>query len=60
MWYIDLLEFDGEEDYIHLLIKMHPNITPSKFINNLKTVTSRHIRKEFSQHISKYYYKPLL
>ncbi|MCK4264889.1 transposase [Candidatus Babeliales bacterium] len=39
MQYIDLLEFGGEEDHVHLLIEMHPNITPSKFINNLKTVS---------------------
>ncbi|MCK4265570.1 transposase [Candidatus Babeliales bacterium] len=48
MWYVDLLEFGGEEDHVHLLIEMYPNITPSKFINSLKTVTNRHIRKEFS------------
>ena len=27
---------------------MHPNIMPSRFINSLKTVSSRLIRKEFS------------
>lgn len=47
LWDIDLLEFGGEKDHIHLLLSMHPNIIPSRFINNLKTVTSRHIRKEF-------------
>ncbi|MCK4265239.1 IS200/IS605 family transposase [Candidatus Babeliales bacterium] len=57
---MDLLEFDDEEDHIHLLIETHSNTTPSKFINSFKTVTSRHILKEFSQHISKYYCKPLL
>lgn len=56
-WEIDLLEFGGEADHIHLLLSMHPNIMPSKFINNLKTVTSRIIRKEFSAHLRKYYWK---
>lgn len=59
-WDIELLEFGGESDHIHLLLDMHPNIMPSKFINNLKTVTSRMIRKEFSQHLSHFYWKPVL
>lgn len=59
-WNIDLLEFGGEADHIHLLLAMHPNIMPSKFVNNLKTVSSRLIRKEFSNHLKHYYWKPVL
>lgn len=59
-WDIELMAFNGEADHIHLLIDMHPNIMPSKFINNLKTVSSRLIRKEFSEHLSQYYWKPVL
>lgn len=59
-WEVELLEFNGEADHVHLLIDMHPNIMPSKFINNLKTVTSRLIRKEFSDHLAKYYWQPVL
>ena len=59
-WEITLDEFGGEADHVHLLLDMHPNITPSKFVNNLKTVTSRLIRKEFSEHLSQYYWKPVL
>ena len=59
-WDIDLLEFGGEEDHIHLLLEFHPNITPSKFINNLKTVSSRLIRKEFEKDLSKHYWIPTL
>lgn len=57
---IELVEFGGEEDHLHLLLSMHPNIMPSKFINSLKTVTSRFLRKEFSEHFRKYYWKPVL
>ena len=32
----------------------------SKFINSLKTVTSRLLRKEFPEHMGKYYWKPVL
>lgn len=59
-WEIELVEFGGEADHIHLLLDMHPNIMPSKFINNLKTVTSRLIRKEYPEHLKKYYRKPVL
>lgn len=59
-WEIDLLEFNGEADHIHLLLEMHPNIMPSKFINNLKTVSSRLIRKEFEEELKPYYWKPVL
>lgn len=59
-WEIELDEFGGEADHVHLMLDMHPNIMPSKFINNLKTVTSRLIRKEFSEHLKNYYWKPVL
>lgn len=59
-WEIELLEFNGESDHVHLLLAMHPNIMPSKFVNNLKTVTSRLLRKEFSNHLDEYYWQPVL
>lgn len=59
-WEIALDEFGGKSDHIHLLLDMHPNIMPSKFINSLKTVTSRLIQKEFNEHLSNFYWKPVL
>lgn len=59
-WEVDIEEFGGEADHVHLMLDMHPNIMPSKFINTLKTVSSRLIRKEFSQHLKEYYWKPVL
>ncbi|WP_186645385.1 IS200/IS605 family transposase [Fluviispira vulneris] len=56
-WECNLIEFNGEPDHIHLLLELKPKITLSAFINNLKTVSSRYIRKEFSNHLSKFYYK---
>lgn len=55
MWAIELAEFGGEADHVDLLLSMHPNITPSKFVNNLKTVSSRYLRKEFKEHLKKFY-----
>ena len=48
-WDVGLDEFGGEADHIHLLLDFHPNRMPSKFVNNLKTVSSRLRRKEFAQ-----------
>lgn len=59
-WEIECVEFGGEADHVHLLLDMHPNIMPSKFINSLKTVTSRLMRKEYQAHLSKFYWKPVL
>ena len=59
-WEVDLLEFGGESDHIHLLLELNPTIQPSKLVNSLKTVTSRKIRKEFSEHLKEYYWKPVL
>ena len=59
-WDIELKEFRGEADHVHLLLSLHPNIMPSRLVNNLKTVTSRLLRKEFSSHLKKFYWKPVL
>lgn len=59
-WEIELIEFGGEDDHVHLILDMHPNIMPSKLINNLKTVSSRLIRKQYTTHLQQYYWKPVL
>lgn len=59
-WDVELSEFGGKKDHIHLLLDMHPNVMPSRFVNNLKTVTSRMMRKEYKDHLRKYYWKPVL
>ena len=46
-----LVEFNGESDHVHLLLQYNPQTEPSKLINNLKTVFSRYLRKEFAYEI---------
>ncbi|WP_418906463.1 IS200/IS605 family transposase (plasmid) [Borreliella turdi] len=58
LWKVSLNEFNHDKDHIHLLLEFTPNIQPSKFINNLKTVSSRLIRKKYSTYLYKYYWKP--
>lgn len=57
-WECELIEFNGEEDHVHLLISLNPKVQPSKFVNNLKTVSSRLIRRDFDSHLKKYFWKP--
>ena len=58
-WESNVVEFNGEEDHVHLLIDYNPKVQISKFVNNLKTVSSRLIRKEFADHVAQFYYKPV-
>ena len=55
-WDCSLVQFNGEEDYVHLLIDYKPELQISKLIANLKTVSSRLIRKEFPYLSQKYFY----
>ena len=55
-WDCSLVQFNGEEDHVHLLIDYKPDIQISKLIANLKTVSSRLIRKEFPDLSQKYFY----
>jgi putative transposase len=52
------VEFGGEADHVHLLLDAHPALDMSKYINSLKTVTSRMIRKEFAVHLQRFYWNP--
>ncbi len=46
-WRCQLEDFYGDESYVYLLIDFPPEVQLSKLVNNLKTVSSRLIRKEF-------------
>lgn len=55
-WECNLIEFNGESDHVHLLIDYKPEIALSKLIANLKTVSSRLIRRDFPFLASQYFY----
>nr|WP_308417860.1 IS200/IS605 family transposase [Microcystis aeruginosa] len=54
-WESALLDFNGESDHVHRIIDDKPDIALSKLIANLKTVSSRLIRKEFPDLAAKYF-----
>lgn len=56
-WECSLIEFNAESDHVHMLLELNPKISISAFINNLKTVSSRYIRRDFSIKLEKFYYK---
>ena len=41
----ELVEFDGEDDHVHLLVNYPPKLAISSLVNSLKGVSSRLIRK---------------
>jgi len=53
------MKFNGESDHVHLLVSYPPDVAISKLVNNLKTVSSRLIRKEFSEYVNSFYQKPV-
>jgi putative transposase len=50
-WDCAVTEFNGEADHVHMLLEINPKAQISKLANNLKTVSSRLIQKEFEQHV---------
>jgi putative transposase len=47
------IEFDGEDDHVHLLVNYPPKVAVSNLVNSLKGVSSRMIRKKNYPTISK-------
>ena len=48
-----LVEFEGEDDHVHLLVRYPPKVSVSALVNSLKGVSSRLIRKKNDSRIQK-------
>jgi putative transposase len=59
-WDCKLIEFNGEADHIHALFQYHPDITLSNLVSNLKSVSSRKLRQEFKEYLSRFYRNDVL
>lgn len=57
-WNSKILEIETDFDHVHILFETSPQTQLSTLINNYKTVTSRLLRKEFSDTLEPYYWKP--
>ncbi|OYD52389.1 IS200/IS605 family transposase [Thauera propionica] len=54
-----LIEMDGEDDHVHLLVEYPPKVAVSNLVNSLKGVSSRLLRRERPD-IQKHYWKGVL
>ena len=45
-------------DHIHILFDAPPNMNLSNFVNAFKSASSRLVRKQFSEQLAPYYWKP--
>ena len=51
---VNLLEFNGEEDHVHLLVSFPPAVALSNLVNSLKGVSSRILRRDHHEHLERY------
>lgn len=49
----ELVEFDGENDHVHLLVNYPPKVSVSKLVNSLKGASSQRVRKAGFESVSK-------
>ena len=56
----ELVEFDGEDDHVHLLVNYPPKVAISKLVNSLKGISSLLIRKKNYPNIKKKLWKGAL
>ena len=51
----ELLEFDGEDDHVHLLVNYPPKVALSRLVNSLKGVSSRRLRQHHPDIVRRYW-----
>jgi len=51
---VRLVEFNGEDDHVHLLVEYPPTVQLSRLVNSLKGVSARMLRKQRSEQIKAY------
>ncbi len=54
---VELEEFNGEQDHIHLLVNYPPKVSVSKLVNSLKGVSSRQLKLHHPELIKPAYMK---
>ena len=51
---VRLVEFNKEDDHVHLLIEYPPTVQLSRLVNSLKGVSARILRKQRSAQVKRY------
>ena len=52
---VELVEFNGEDNHVHLLVNFPPKVAISHLVNSLKVVSSRRMRQEFPELGARYW-----
>lgn len=52
---VQLVEFNGESNHVHLLVNFPPKVALSRLVNSLKGVSSRRLRQEFPDLVRHYW-----
>lgn len=55
-----LVEMDGEDDHVHLLVNYPPSVAVSKLVNSLKGASSRRLRTERPDIAKRFYWRGAL
>lgn len=55
-WKCEIININTDKDHIQILFSAPPQVCLSHLVNNFKTVTSRHIRKEYTDYLTQFYY----
>ena len=55
-----LVEMDGEDDHVHLLVNYPPSVSVSRLVNSLKGASSRRLRTERPDIAKRYYWRGTL
>ncbi|MFE1961909.1 IS200/IS605 family transposase [Streptomyces sp. NPDC059479] len=51
----ELVEFNGENNHVHLQVNFPPKVALSKLVNSLKGVSSRRLRQEYPELVRHYW-----
>lgn len=51
----EIVEFNGENNHVHLLVNFPPKVALSKLVNSLKGVSSRRMRQEYPELVRHYW-----
>ncbi|APU40982.1 IS200/IS605 family transposase [Streptomyces sp. TN58] len=49
----ELIEFNGEDDHVHLLVHYPPKVAVSGLVNSLKGVSARILRRDFTGRVNR-------
>ncbi|MBO0653979.1 IS200/IS605 family transposase [Streptomyces triculaminicus] len=52
---VELVEFNGENNHVHLLVNFPPKVALSKLVNSLKGVSSRRLSQEYPELVRHYW-----